>query len=103
MKSILELTVKKGSKVLSGRSEGEKMRKQLKLDIRDDDKETYEIRVPELFAITASYFLACFGISVRKLGKDGFNNKYRFVTSQNSIKKNIATGIEGSLNIDLPF
>lgn len=102
----LELHTIKKSKVLSGREEGYQMRKTLKLDKRDNDDIEYEIVVPEVFSITASYFLACFGDSIRLLGKECFKKKYKFVflsEKNQSLRNNIEAGIDSALNLDMPF
>lgn len=99
----LNLHTINGSKVLSGREEGETMRKKLKLDIKDLDEKEYSILVPNVFAITASYFLACFGKSVRSLGKEKFEKKYIFKCNNVSIKNNIKDGIDSAIKLELPF
>lgn len=100
----LNLHTISGSKVLSGREEGEMMRKKLKLDTRDFDEKKYSILVPEVFAVTASYFLACFGKSVRSLGKEKFEKKYIFKCNNNvSIENNIKDGIDSVIKLELPF
>ena len=100
---MLNLQISGKTKVLSGRNEGKYMRDILKLDERDIDQESYQIKVPDVLSITASYFLACFGNSVRFLGEDKFNEKYKFITKNPSIKKNIKDGIKSALNLSMPF
>ena len=99
----LEVIINGNSKVLSGRSEGKIMRSKLKLDQRDYDDKIYEIFIPDVFAITASYFLECFGKSIRSLGKEKFNEKYQFNTKSNVVYDNIKNGIEAALIIKMPF
>ena len=99
----LNLQIADKAKVLSGRAEGKSMRSILKLDERDNDEKIYKIRVPNVLSITASYFLACFGNSVRFLGEDKFKEKYKFSTSNPSIEKNIRDGIKSALNLSMPF
>lgn len=101
--NYLNITTINKTKVLSGREEGKSMRKTLKLDTRDSDNEKYELIVPDVLSITASYFLACFGESVRKLGEEGFLKKYQFKTNNESINKNIKDGIKSALRLAMPF
>lgn len=99
----LDVIINGNSKVLSGRTEGKIMRSKLKLDKRDDDDKIYEIFVPDVFAITASYFLECFGKSIRSLGKEKFNKKYKFNVKSSVVQDNIDNGIEAALVIKIPF
>ena len=99
----LEVIINGNSKVLSGRAEGKIMRDKLKLDTRDSDDKKYIIKIPNIFAITASYFLECFGKSIRKLGKEKFNDKYKFNVKNQSVEDNIISGIDSALIIKMPF
>lgn len=99
----LDVIINGNSKVLSGRAEGKIMRSKLKLDQRDGDNKIYEIFVPDVFAITASYFLECFGKSIRSLGKEKFDKKYKFNVKSSVVKNNIDNGIEAALVIKMPF
>lgn len=99
----LDVITNGNNKVLSGRNEGKMMRDKLKLDLRDNDSKKYEIYIPDVFAVTASYFLECFGRSIRQLGKSGFNEKYQFQTKNEAVKENIIHGIDSALIIRMPF
>lgn len=97
MNKPLYLEISKKSKVFSGRSDGEAMRKKLKLDIRDKDNEVYDLYIPDVFSINASFFLGCFGLSLKELGEQKFRNKYLFVTKTEVIKVCIEDGISRAL------
>lgn len=99
----LDVIINGNSKVLSGRREGRIMRDKLKLDDRDMDNNSYEVILPDVMAITASYFLECFGKSVRTLGKNEFINKYIFKSKKEVLNENIKSGIEAALTIQMPF
>jgi hypothetical protein len=87
----------KGSKVLSGRENGEKARIQLNLDEIDKNDEMVNVNVPDgLYSMNASFFLGLFGESARRLRKDKFEEKYIFHCS-NIIMKNVEDGIYRAL------
>lgn len=84
--------------VISGREVGQKQRKILKLDQRDEDGNDYIMIFPEnIVAIATSFFLGVFGKSVRKLGRDKFTLKYEFQCSE-TVRKNIIDGVYDALN-----
>ena len=79
-------------KVLAGRTNGEDIRKKINL-------EKIEIIIPnDVFSFNSSYFLGMFGESVKKLGKEKFEEKYQFNTKNESIRMNIKDGIDEALN-----
>ena len=82
-----------GKKVLAGRTNGENIRK------KESENEKIEIIIPnDVFSFNSSYFLGMFGESVKKLGKEKFEEKYQFNTNNESIKMNIKDGIDEALN-----
>lgn len=97
------IKVESGVRILSGRDEGALMRRSLLLEDKDRDHMHYIIDVPNVMAITASYFLACFGKSIRRLGKEKFCDKYEFSTKTNIVRENIEAGIDSAINIAMPF
>lgn len=103
MKKKLIITLNDNIKILSGRDEGKSMRNKLRLDLIDADSDEYIVEIPDVFSITASYFLACFGESIRLLGKEKFCKKYSFDTKKEVIKRNILTGIDSAVKLDMPF
>ena len=88
------ILTEEGRRILAGAMNGIKFRADLGLDTKDSDQEIYEIVVPkEIFSITPSFFISCFGPSIRKLGKTEFLNKYKFKCSE-VIVLNIEYGID---------
>lgn len=86
-------------KVLAGRTNGEDIRKKLDLEKIERENNKIEIIIPdEVFSFNSSYFLGMFGESVKSLGKEKFEEKYKFVTNNESIKMNIKDGIDEALN-----
>ena len=66
-------------KILSGRDVGEVARQRYHLDELDELDEVVKVVIPDkIWTLGASYFLGCFGNSVRKLGEDKFREKYIF-------------------------
>lgn len=90
-------------KILSGREEGVLWRELHGLDKRDLDDKKYLIIVPNYYAITVSYFLACFGESIQVLGKSRFETKYIFFIKNQLLKQQINEHIKSALNNDLPI
>lgn len=89
--------LKSGSKVFSGRNRGAEVRHNLNLDNLDTNPDIIYIKIPkDTFSLNASFFLGTFGPSVRKLGKEGFNNKYKF-ECEDIIKQSIEDSIERAL------
>ena len=86
------------TKILLGLEEGSKSRLHYKLDEIDQQNIEVEIDIPSKFwTITSSYFLGCFGNSVRNLGIEGFRQKYKFKCDP-VFKPNIEDGIARSVN-----
>ncbi|MFZ2538499.1 MAG: hypothetical protein WAX04_06315 [Oscillospiraceae bacterium] len=69
------------TKILAGRTEGEKLRKRLKLNSLDkkQDIDIIIIVIPDdLFGIAPSFFLGLFGQSIHSLGDANFKQRYIF-------------------------
>ncbi len=68
-----------GMPVFTGRSRGENLRKQLRLD-QISSEEVVHVYIPEeVYAVTSSYFLGLFGPSIRSEGSaDAFFQKFKF-------------------------
>ena len=82
-----------GRRILTGSLNGMKFRADLELDEKDNDPKIYEIVIPEIiFSMTATFFITCFGPSVRLLGRHGFLKKYNFKSSK-VIQVNVDYGI----------
>jgi hypothetical protein len=66
--------------VYTGRSRGEALRRELRLDEADAKEEVVEIDIPEdTYTISSSFFLGLFGPSVVKAGsKEAFYSYYHF-------------------------
>lgn len=66
--------------VYTGRSRGEQLRNELKLDDVDDAGDMVEVDIPEgTYTISSSFFLGLFGPSVVKAGsKEAFYSRYHF-------------------------
>jgi hypothetical protein len=80
-------------KVLSGRDKGASVREKLKLDECDDTEMIIIIKFPDqLYSVNSSFFLSCFGPSIRKLGESGFRKKYIF-ECDTVLLKNVEDGI----------
>ena len=95
---VLGDTLPASTKILSGLEEGNKARLYYKLDEIDQQNIEVEIDIPSKFwTITSSYFLGCFGKSVRNLGIEGFRQKYKFKCDP-VFKPNIEDGIARSVN-----
>ena len=86
-------------KVLAGRTNGEDIRKKINLEKIENENKKIEIIIPnDVFSFNSSYFLGMFGESVKKLGKEKFEEKYQFNTKNESIRMNIKDGIDEALN-----
>ena len=89
-------------KVLAGRIEGAEYRKELHLDKIDKEIESTEVKIeiniPQYFlSITSSFFLGCFGKSIRNLGESKFRERYIF-TCDDALRTGIEDGISRALN-----
>lgn len=89
----MQIFIMPGIKVFSGRKEGSFARRKLELDKHDDSDETIYITIPQIiWSMNSSFFLSCFGDSIRKLGKEAFEMKYIFICDP-VIEKQIKEGI----------
>ena len=85
-------------RILSGRDVGEKARDRYKLSEFDDLDGVVTIVIPKkIWTLSASFFLGCFGNSVRKLGEEKFRQKYIFDCDE-LFRPNIDDGIYRALN-----
>lgn len=91
--------------VLSGRDKGEKIRNKIKIDLYDADSNVYQIVVPNFVRTwNPSHFLGIFSRSIKKLGLDQFEEKYKFIsdTQDEKLKKTIEDdlkeGVEWALD-----
>lgn len=74
-----EVRQPRDSRFLSGRPSGENARRHFKLDSLDKSDDRAEVSVPDdLYSVNLSFFLGMFGPSVRKIGAEGFREKYVF-------------------------
>lgn len=66
--------------VYTGRSRGERLRNELKLDDIDEAGDKVEVDIPEgTYTISSSFFLGLFGPSVVNAGsKEAFYSRYHF-------------------------
>lgn len=66
-----------GSTSFSGRPEGEKVRKELKIAVKDDDNNDYIITMPEdTTSFNPSFYLGLLFESIKKMGMEKFKKKY---------------------------
>ncbi len=88
------------SKVLSGRDRGAFWRKKFNIDQLDINDEQFDVIIPQdVYSVNMSFFLNLFGESVRKLGRDRFIQKYKFICDpilMPSIEKNIDRALKQS-------
>ena len=91
--------------VLSGRSNGEIVRKKLNISQKDADEKKYNIVIPcEVRTINPSYFIGIFSESIKNLKLEKFKKKYNFISSnddgklKNGIEEDIKEGIEWALD-----
>lgn len=83
---------KEKSRVFSGRLEGNKVRADLGLDKNDMLKKEMTIVIPDdTLSLNSSFFLGAFGPSIRNLGKEEFEEIYKFECTS-FIKKSIEDG-----------
>lgn len=87
----------KKSKILSGRDEGEAARVKLKMEKLDISVNQVKIIVPDdIWSINSSFFLGLFGESIRKMGEDGFREKFIFECSE-SVSEDVEESIKYAL------
>lgn len=89
--------------VLSGRPNGELVRKQLNISQKDFDGNKYSIVIPNTVrTINPSYFLGLFSESIKFLKLEKFKEKYEFISKNGElnegIKLDIQEGIEWALD-----
>lgn len=95
----MENWVNAHDRVLSGRMQGAALRDKLKLDEQDETDEIVTINIPDyIWSVNSSYFLSCFGASVRKLGEVRFRKKYIF-ECDSVIQKNVEDGISRATKV----
>ena len=91
------------SKILSGRDTGEVARKRFKLDELDIKDEKVVVNIPKrVWSINSSFFLGCFGKSVRTLGEEKFREKYIFDCDE-VLRANVDDGISRAINNSSPI
>lgn len=67
------------SRVYSGRDRGEAARRKFGLARLDASDEAVTVVIPpDTYSMNMSFFLGMFGDSIRKLGREGFLQKYEF-------------------------
>ena len=82
-----------------GRPEGEKARKDLKLDEFDKNDESIEIIIPDdTLSVNSSFFSGMFQKSLKELGEEEFRKKYIFKCNKKLI---IEVNIEKNIKICL--
>lgn len=91
--------------VLSGRDKGEKIRSNIKIDLLDDDNEMYQIVIPDSVRTwNPSHFLGIFSKSIKKLGLECFEEKYKFISDtpdkklKKTIEDDLKEGVEWALD-----
>lgn len=63
----------------SGRREGRDVRKKYNIDSKDKDTYCYIVEIPDnTTSFNPSFFLGLFFLSIKRLGKDRFREKYKF-------------------------
>ncbi len=68
-----------GSTTFSGRKEGREVRRAHQVDMLDDDKNLYIVKMPNnTSSFNPSFFLGLFFQSIKKLGMEEFKRKYEF-------------------------
>lgn len=103
MKVDLKDFMREGTKVLSGRDHGAEVRCKLKLNRTDISDEIVHISIPDhVYSVNSSFFLSCFGASVRTLGESTFRKRYIF-ECDSVLLKNIDDGISRSLKTSSIF
>lgn len=85
-------------KILRNRDVGRVIRAETGVDKLEDESDHVEIIIPEyVISINTSFFLGFLGPSVRKLGKDLFEDLFTFTTDNQDIVNDIEEGIRRSL------
>lgn len=92
-----ELTEDGKVRNLVGHERGESARDRWTLDDLDLDDDAIDVIVPvELLTLSSSFFQGMFAQSVKKLGRDGFLDHYRFRASA-IVLQQVDEGIRDSL------
>ena len=98
------------SRVYSGRDRGETARRKFGLAGLDASDDVVTVVIPPgTYPMNMSFFLGMFGDSIRKLGKEGFTQKYQF-ECKDVHRASIQDGIDRALkessiwgNLKLPY
>ncbi len=91
------------SKVFSGQSRGKDLRQILNIEKYEKGDYSVSIIIPEdTYSVNPSFFLGFLGKTVKKLGEEVFNSKFKFICSS-IIKENINEGIKYSLKYSSIF
>lgn len=89
--------------VLSGRPKGVEVRADFKLDELDASPDEAIIAIPEqIISLNGSFFLGLFAPSVKSLGTEGFDRKYRFECRE-ELRIDINRGKKEALNESNPL
>jgi hypothetical protein len=89
----------------SGRTQGENVRKELKLSVYDSDDSEVAIKIPsDTTSFNPSFFLGLLYNSIERLGLEKFRNKYHIIYEtenallKQALEKNIADGFRNAAN-----
>ena len=89
---------KKTYRVLSGAELGREVRKELNIDVLDNQEGTVTFYIPEsVYSLNSSFFSGLFQKSIRNLGEKKFREHYKFECNE-IIRENIEDGIFYILN-----
>lgn len=92
-----ELTAEGKVRNLVGHERGEDARDRWTLDKLDQDDESIDVLIPaELLTLSSSFFQGMFAQSVKRLGREGFLDHYRFHASP-IVMQQVKDGIRDSL------
>jgi hypothetical protein len=82
-------------RILSTRNDGNRTRKKLNLDELDfnNDPQIHVLISINTWALNASFFIGCFLESMKNLGKEKFEEKYKFISEERYIYRMIKDGI----------
>ena len=103
MKLDLQEFKTEGSWVFSGRPRGEKVREIKHLAAVDTTDEHVDVHIPqEILGLNPSFFLGLFGPSVRRFGKEAFEQKFQFHCNP-AVLTDIRDGINQALKESNPL
>jgi len=92
-----------GTIVISGRPKGSQLRNEFNLDKLDSEDVEVTVEVPaEVISLNSSFFLGLFAPSVKKLGIEGFESKYKFNCNP-EVLDDIESGKREALNTANPL